>query len=131
MAATAGLPDAVRRFVRAQPHEVAEIMLALRQIVLDLAPHAAEKVCWNSINLYDASLGGIVKGAICQITADLDHVRLGFIQGALMPDPHKLLEGKGKFKRNAHIRTLKRARSAKVRRLIIDALKTRPWDPEA
>jgi hypothetical protein len=41
-----------------------------------------------------------VRGSLCQITLHIDHVRLGFIHGAFLSDPSKLLQSEGrKFKR--------------------------------
>jgi hypothetical protein len=56
-------------------------------------------VLWKGISYYFKERGGPVSAGICQINVLEDHVRLGFIHGAYLPDPRDLLEGDRKVKR--------------------------------
>lgn len=70
-----------------------EIALELRNLVSKYAPNVTERILWGGLSYHDASRGGPVKGAVCQIELHGDHVRLSFIHGIRLPDPAGLLEG--------------------------------------
>ena len=46
------------------------------------------------------------------------HVNVGFFQGAALPDPHRLLQGTGKFMRHVKLRPGEPINSPALRRLI-------------
>jgi hypothetical protein len=91
-----------KHLAQTQPH-LQEIVLELRNIVASVAPAASETIHWGCLDYYDESRGGPVSAGICQIGVQEDHVRLGFVHGAFLPDPKGLLEGKGKAKRFVRI----------------------------
>ena len=91
--------SALETFLLQAPPELRDIVLELRNVIASVAPHAAETVLWKGINYYDKARGGPVSAGICQIGVMDDHVRLGFIHGAFLPDPKGLLEGDRKAKR--------------------------------
>ena len=93
----------VEAFLEKLPAEQHSIALELRSLVARAAPQACEIFQWRGLSYYDARRGGTVGAAICQIGFERDHVRLGFIHGAFLPDPHKLLEGDRKYKRFVRI----------------------------
>lgn len=66
---------------------------SIRRLVLELAPHAGERVTWDAISIYDPGRGGPVKGSICQIVHRRDVLRLDFPLGEFMEDPQGLLQG--------------------------------------
>jgi len=108
MSAVTFLPTReVLRFLEDYPVELAEIVLASRDLVLEHAPHATESLLWGGISYHDASLGGRVKGAICGIGIRRDEVTLAFIHGASLPDPHGLLHGDRKSKRELTLASVK------------------------
>jgi hypothetical protein len=75
-----------------QPRLV-DIVLELRNLVAEVNPGAVEVLHRYGLTYYDAEKGGPVSGGICQIQFMEDHIRLGFIHGAFLPDPAHLLEG--------------------------------------
>ena len=64
---------------------------SLGRLVLDLFPHADERVTWDAISYSDPERGGPIKGGIGQIVVRDGAVRLDFVHGASLPDPHGLL----------------------------------------
>lgn len=87
-------------FLANEPQTVRKLVLRLRRMVLAAAPHAAEDIKFNSLSYYHADVPfGSIGGNICMIEARRGKVVLSFIHGAGLPDPHKLLRGRGKAKR--------------------------------
>jgi hypothetical protein len=89
----------VEIFLQHTPAPLQDIALELRNIIASVAPDAVEVVRWGGLSYYHEGRGGIVSAGICQIEIHNDHVRLAFIHGAFLPDPHKLLRGIQKIKR--------------------------------
>jgi len=96
----------VVQFLEDTPTELAELALQLRDFVLATVPQATETIHWKSLSYHDASRGGRVKGAICQIAVRDDRVRLAFIHGARLPDAASILSGEAKEKRYVEIESL-------------------------
>jgi hypothetical protein len=82
--------------------ELRDIVLELRNLVASVAPNATERQHSRGFSYYDKERGGPVSAGICQIGIYRDHVRLGFIHGAFLPNPQGLLVGEPKYKK--HIR---------------------------
>jgi len=82
--------------------ELRDIVLELRNIVASVTPNATESQHSRGFSYFDKERGGPVSAGICQIGIYRDHVRLGFIHGAFLPDPQGLLVGEPKYKK--HIR---------------------------
>lgn len=61
----------------------------------------------------------------CYLMPQTDYVNLGFWWGAMLDDPNKLLEGKGKKLRHIKIADQDMARSAKVSQMIFLAISER------
>jgi hypothetical protein len=89
----------IERFLERKPESLKEIVFELRNLIAEIAPQATEKIQWGGLSYYDASRGGTVKGGICQIEIQTDHVRLSFLHGAFLPDPQGLLQGERVAKR--------------------------------
>ena len=66
---------------------------AIRRLAFELAPHAAERVTWDALSIYDPDRGGPIKGSICQIVLRRGVLRLDFPLGEFMEDPSGLLLG--------------------------------------
>ena len=81
---------------------VAEIALALRELVLAEAPAAEEVLYSVYAQVIVFQIPGRKHGAFCYVAAYAQHVNLGFYRGAGLPDPHHALKGTGKQMR--HIR---------------------------
>ena len=108
----------VRAFVGGLAPEVREWVLALRRVVRATAPEAEESVLWGGLSYHRPEVGGRVKGAVCQIVAKQGKVRLEFIHGVRLADPHGLLQGNRLSKRFVPIETRADARRPEVSALI-------------
>lgn len=86
------------------PH-VSNLMLALREIVLEEAPDAIESIVKSyAVAIGFSFTGKPLKDGFCHIVAYSSHVNLGFNRGATLLDPNKVLSGKGKSIRHITIR---------------------------
>lgn len=115
--------------VPASTPEQLAIILKLRELVKLAAPDAEETVIWNSLSYHRPGMGGRVKGAVCLISPRADCVQLGFIHGASLPDPERLLQGRGKAKRFVPIRSLADIKTEALIGLIKGADAYDPRDP--
>jgi len=66
----------------------------------------------------------------CYISVSREHINLGFMYGAELPDPEKLFEGSGKLLRHVRINTLEQLSNPALRELLKVASKHRmPMKP--
>ena len=95
----------VASFLDRCPDEFCDLVLELRRFVLKSAPGVAEAIKFNVLTYFkpDQPFGSI-GGNVCMISAHDDGVRLSFIHGAALPDPHGLLRGTAKSKRYVELR---------------------------
>jgi hypothetical protein len=104
------------------PH-VADLTLALRNIVLEEAPDVVESIVKSyAVAIGFSFTGKPMKDGFCHIVTYADHVNLGFNRGALLPDPNHVLEGKGKMIRHVTIREQKELDRQFVRRYLQAAI---------
>jgi len=68
-------------------------------------------------------------GPLCVFVLGKEHVTLGFLRGAMLPDPEKLLEGKAMGVRNVRMRSLADVKRPGVKKLIAEAAKLNKKDP--
>ncbi len=102
--------------------ETRELMLALRALVLAAAPGVAEAIRYKALNYFlDGVCYRCIGGNVCIIDHRRGGVLLGFMHGVTLPDPAKLLQGKGKHKRDVPITSLGDVRKPALRRLIESA----------
>lgn len=66
-------------------------------------PSATERISSTAFTFYDANKGGTIKGGICFVDIQDDHLRLRFGLGALLDDPKSLLTGDGLYMRHMDI----------------------------
>jgi hypothetical protein len=92
-----------------------EVVLALRDLVLEVAPDAKESIKWAR-PVYEAS------GPLCYIMAFKDHVNFGFWRGVDLPDEAGILEGTGEKMRHVKLTGLDDIREDIFRDLIRAAL---------
>ena len=78
------------------------------------------------VKALDAGRGGIVSAGICQIGIHKDYIRLDFIHGAFLPDPHNLLTGTQKVKRFVQIKKYEDAHWEYLKELIAVSAKLDP-----
>lgn len=83
--------------------DLRDIVLEIRNIVASVAPSATESPHSRGFSYFFKERGGPVSAGLCQIGIYPDHVRLGFIHGAFLPDPDRLLVGEPKYKKHLRI----------------------------
>ena len=103
----------INRFLTRYPQDLGDIVLEVRSIVLRAVPGATERLLRDGLGWHDAKRGGPVKAGICGVSIKGDHVRLGFVHGAFIPDPGGLLQAE-------------EGRLAK-RHLLIQSMENAPW----
>jgi hypothetical protein len=104
------------------PH-VAGLTLALREAVLEEAPDAIESIVQGyAVAIGFSFTGKPVKDGFCHIVSYSSYVNLGFNRGALLPDPNRILMGKGKMIRHITIRDQKELERPFVRRYLQAAI---------
>ena len=98
------LPPEVTALLARYGHEVGELALRLRDLVLRRIPRATERVYagWR-VFMYGLPEYPKVTQQICYIGLSKAYVTLGFHQGKLLPDPDGLLSGTGKTMRHVRI----------------------------
>jgi len=101
--------------------ETRELVAALRKVIRRTIPEAEESILWGGLSYHRPQIGGRVKGAVCQITVKRDRVRLDFIHGIRLTDPHGLLQGKLKSKRSVPMNTIEDAKRPEIVKLIQEA----------
>jgi hypothetical protein len=98
-----------------------EIVDALREVVRQTVPDAEETFLWGGVSYHTPWIGGRVKGALCQISAKSDKVRLEFIHGIRLADPAGLLRGDRLSKRYVPVCSTAEARRPEIVALIREA----------
>ena len=103
------------------------MVLALRELVRDVAPDAVEDIKFNTLCYYKPGHPfGSIGGNICMISWKGDRALLSFIHGAQLPDPHHLLQGRAKAKRFVELRGLMDVPRTALEDLIRAALEYNP-----
>jgi hypothetical protein len=109
-------------FLGAYDRHIADLALALREVILEEAPDAAESI----YQVYTVAIwfgySAKMKDMFCFITTNAAHVNLGFPRGASLPDPKRLLEGEGKAMRHIKFRNERDLARPFVRRFIQAAM---------
>ena len=83
----------VESALRFQRQDLVDLLLEIRSIVARVNPSATERLYSRGLTFYDADKGGTIKGGICFVDIQDDHVRLRFGLGAFLDDPKSLLSG--------------------------------------
>lgn len=99
----------IQKILAGAPPELQEIVIELRNLVAEIAPSVTEKTHSRGFSYYFAERGGPVKAGLCQINLHPDHVRLGFIHGAFLPDPKGVLQGEPRYKKYLRIDSFEKA----------------------
>jgi hypothetical protein len=109
-------------FLEAYDRPVADLALALREIILEEAPDASESVYQVYTVAIWFGFSGKMKDMFCYIATNAKHVNLGFPRGATLPDPNRVLEGDGKVMRHIKIASERDLERPFVRRYIQAAI---------
>jgi len=99
------------------------VMKAVRALVKKTAAGCEEYVSPWRTPAFDSN------GPLCVFVMGKEHVTLAFLRGAMLSDPEKLLEGKGKGVRNIKLRMVADVRRPGVKRLIAEAAKLNRKNP--
>ena len=111
--------------------ETASLIRAARKKMRALLPDAVELV-YDNYNFFVIGYGPTDRPseAVFSIAAQAKGVSLCFLQGASLPDPHKILRGGGNLVRNVRLESAATLERAEVRALI-DAARQRSPKPFA
>ena len=111
----------VERFLSNKNRNVVDIALELRNLVAKVCPQVTERILSGGLSYHNATKGGPVKGAICQIELDSDSIRLSFIHGVRLKDPSCLLVGNRLSKLYVKVDSYKEAPWEDIQKLIEEA----------
>jgi hypothetical protein len=116
----------IESYLKYYPSKLHDIVFGIRSLVVSIEPNAKEMIQRKGFTYYDEERGGPVSAGICQIILQSDHIRLAFIHGAFLPDPHHLLAGNGKAKRFVSLYTYEKVPWKEIKSLIIASSKFDP-----
>jgi hypothetical protein len=110
-------------FLAAYDPHIAELALALREMLLEAAPDAIEAIydAYNAVAI-GFSFTGRLKDTFCHVATYAHHVNLGFNRGATLADPHKVLQGTGKSVRHIKVARIGDLAAPDVARYIHEAI---------
>jgi len=101
---------------------VTHLALALRELVLAVAPEAEEILYSVYAQVIVFKIPERKRGAFCNVAAYSKHVNLVFYHGAELPDPHGVLRGTGKKMRHIRFDSPDGPRQAYLRTYIRSAI---------
>jgi hypothetical protein len=105
-------------FLEAYDPPIADLALALREIILEEAPDASESIYQVYTVAIWFGFSGKMKDMFCYIATNARHINLGFPRGSTLPDPNRVLEGEGKAMRHIKFATQGDLERSFVRRYI-------------
>ena len=105
-------------FLEAYDRTIADLALALREIILEEVPDASESVYQVYTVAIWFGFSGKMKDMFCYITTNARHINLGFPRGSTLPDPNSVLEGDGKVMRHIKFASERDLERSFVRRYI-------------
>jgi len=109
-------------FLTAYDRTIADLALALREIILEEQPDASESVYQVYTVAIWFGFSGKMKDMFCYITTHAGHINLGFPRGADLLDPNRVLEGEGKAMRHIKFKSMRDVERPFVRRYIEAAI---------
>jgi hypothetical protein len=87
-------------FLEEYDRPIADLALALRELILEEVPHASESIYQVYTVAIWFGFSEKMKDMFCYIATNARHVNLGFPRGSALPDPNRVLEGEGKTMRH-------------------------------
>lgn len=109
--------DPIEAFFADYPPAVQAISRTLRAMVLSTMPQANE-ILFAKQNHIAYTFSMSRRDTICYICPLKDYVRLGFMFGTHLPDPHQLLIGEGQRLRHVKVRTSEAAKNPGLKQLV-------------
>jgi hypothetical protein len=94
----------VDRLLVPYPLEVRDLALAAREYLTAALPGADETVDVRA-KVIGYGYGPGYKGCVCTLLLSQKGVKLGIARGSELPDPKRLMQGKGKVHRHVQLRT--------------------------
>ena len=114
--------DKVLAFFSQYDDNVYRLATGLRKVVLENLPDVIELLD-GSAKMIAYCYGQKYADLVCVIIPSKKGLKLGFNRGNELPDPQKMLEGKGKVSRYVEIRSADIIKSVALKTLIKEALK--------
>lgn len=111
----------IEMFLSQYDAEVYKNALALREIIFANLPNIIEQID-ESANMIAYCYSQKYADLICVIIPSKKGLKLGFNRGAFLPDPQKLLAGKGKISRYVQIKSSEQINSPVLKQLLTNAL---------
>jgi len=105
-------------FLEAYDRPIADLALALREIILEEVPDASESIYQVYTVAIWFGFSGKMKDMFCYIATNAGHINLGFPRGSTLPDPNRVLEGEGKAMRHIKFSSAAELERNYVRRYI-------------
>jgi hypothetical protein len=124
------VPPAVTQLLAPLPAETAELVLAVRRMVLETLPKVLE-VADAKARVVGYGYGSGYKDTVATLILSKAGVKLGIVRGAHLNDPDRLLAGEGKVHRHIQFRTLAEVRRPAARALLARALAAYRQQPGA
>jgi len=112
----------IDKYVR-KSGKLSRVARAVRALVKNVVAGSEEYVNPWKIPTFD------LNGPLCFYMVATEHVIFGFMRGAMLRDPGKLLEGTGKYLRHVKLRSAADVRRPEVRALLEQAAKLNRKEP--
>jgi hypothetical protein len=110
-------------YVEGKGAKLKGVAQGLRQLVRKTVAGAKETVNPWKIPTFESN------GPMCYFSIASNHLTFGFLRGASLPDPQRLLEGTGKSLRHVKLRTLEDLRQQGLKKLIQAAARLNKKEP--
>jgi hypothetical protein len=111
-------------YVHAKGGKLGETAQRLREFVREVVPDAVEVV--NPWNMPTFELNG----PLCYFSFATSHITFGFMRGAHLDDPERLLEGTGKSLRHVKVRGVEDLADPALRVLLESAVRLNRDEPQ-
>ncbi len=111
----------INEFLQPYDGAIARRALQLRAVVRAVLPGITEQID-TAAKMIGYCYGQKYSQLICVIIPSKKGLKLGFNRGTALPDPHQMLEGKGKISRYLEIETEEQINSEAVDALLKAAL---------
>jgi len=117
-----GKEDQIEEFLAQYDEQVFKLAVELRKIVLKNLEGITEQLDIPA-KMIAYCYGQKYSDLVCVILPSKKGLKLGFNKGSELPDPNKMLEGKGKVSRYVEIKSADIIKSVELKILIKEALK--------
>lgn len=105
-------------FLEDYDRPISDLVLALREIILEEVPDATESVYQVYTVVIWFGFSEKMKDMFCYIATNARHINLGFPRGSTLLDPNRVLEGDGKAMRHIKFASQRDLERPFVRRYI-------------